>query len=63
MSDILDQEMNKMLPDPGEVSVLEKQLTDRQDDRQQLFVLDRLIGHLAFTNVQRARELGVLGQY
>ena len=57
MSDILDQEMNKMLPDPGEVSVLEKQLTDRQDDRQQLFVLDRLIGHLAFTNVQRAREL------
>ena len=50
MSDILDQEMNKMLPDPGEVSVLEKQL-----------VMDDIL--VTFDEYRARRTLEVLAEF
>jgi two-component system LytT family sensor kinase len=49
--------MNSVLPNRGELDSLEQQLANQKDEKQQLVLLDRLIGHFAFSNVHRAKEL------
>jgi two-component system LytT family sensor kinase len=49
--------MKQLLDQRAQARFWETQLREQKDDRQQIALLDRLISHYAYTNVQRAKAL------